>query len=262
MRKQEKNLLRRGDRVTWSRAGFLAAVLLAGFAAPGCSPLQKTDTKSDPLKGDAAITTNKTNVPPPREPASFTPPALAATGNLPGGGGLGFQTADPPGKNPVWQGNAAETNNGSAAPANTGIQLKNPVPVIQPTGPETRDVPKPPPLSGVMGVAKGAPISQAKPGPVADAGGKPAVLQTGMVTVNAPPPTTGSVIPGTYEELQKELKKRGVNWQGQETTDRGVKFSCSVPDRQNPARSRVYEAEAPDYLTAIRVVLQQIDRTQ
>jgi hypothetical protein len=262
MRKQEKNLLRKVNKVNsavWRWAGYLIAIALPVFAAPGCSLFQKSDTTNDVLKGDPAITANKTNVPPAPEPSSFTPPAVAATGNLPGSGGLSFQGTEPAGKNSGWQGNtgsAAGSTTGSGPPGG-GIQLKSPVPVIQPTGPEAKNMPKPPPASVVMGVAKGAPISQAKPGPVVQSASNPPVLQTGMVTVNAPP---AAKIPATYEELQQELKKRGVTWQGQETTDQGVKFTCSIADPQNPNRQRVFEAVGPDYVAAIQLVLQQIDR--
>lgn len=65
----------------------------------------------------------------------------------------------------------------------------------------------------------------------------------------------------TYEQIQAQLTARGVKWQRQETWgDTGWKFSCSVPNKQNPFISRTYEAQAPTYLAAVQAVLEQIDR--
>lgn len=67
---------------------------------------------------------------------------------------------------------------------------------------------------------------------------------------------------GTFEQAQAALTARGVTWQRLETlADAGEwKFSCSVPNRQNPAVNRTYEARARDALSAIQAVIDQIDR--
>jgi hypothetical protein len=77
------------------------------------------------------------------------------------------------------------------------------------------------------------------------------------------PPVAGSRI-GSYEQAQEQLARRGVTWQRLESWgDRGEwQFSCSVPNRQNKFISRTYEARGKDYLSAVRAVLDQIDKEQ
>jgi hypothetical protein len=81
----------------------------------------------------------------------------------------------------------------------------------------------------------------------------------------APAPVTtaaGSVT--TFEQAQVLLKAHGVVWQRLETWGEGGewKFSCSVPNRQNPNLRQNYEARAGDQLAAVRAVLEQIEREQ
>jgi hypothetical protein len=67
-----------------------------------------------------------------------------------------------------------------------------------------------------------------------------------------------------YAQAQEMLRARGVTWQRLETWGEGGewKFSCSIPNPQNPSIRRNYEYRAPgEYgLAAIRAVLEQIDR--
>jgi hypothetical protein len=69
---------------------------------------------------------------------------------------------------------------------------------------------------------------------------------------------------GNYEQAQALLKARGVTWYRLETWgDEGeVKFSCSIPNRQNPNIRRTYEARAHDELSVLRAVLDKIDADQ
>ncbi|MBV9124862.1 MAG: hypothetical protein JO112_16025 [Planctomycetes bacterium] len=92
------------------------------------------------------------------------------------------------------------------------------------------------------------------------------MLEPAIHQVTAPavaPPSAGSTVT-TYEQAQATLMARGVIWQRLETTGNPGewKFSCSVPNRQNPSLSRTYEARARDYLSAIRAVLDQMDHDQ
>jgi hypothetical protein len=66
----------------------------------------------------------------------------------------------------------------------------------------------------------------------------------------------------TYEQAQAQLAARGVIWQRLESAgdQGGWKFSCSIPNPQNRAISHTYEAQAVDYLSAIRAVLDQIGK--
>jgi hypothetical protein len=68
----------------------------------------------------------------------------------------------------------------------------------------------------------------------------------------------------TYEGAQAQLTARGVTWQRLESWgDQGDwKFTCSIPNKQNPYISRTYEAEAHDPLSAVRGVLDQLDHDQ
>lgn len=68
----------------------------------------------------------------------------------------------------------------------------------------------------------------------------------------------------TFEQARDAIAARGALWQRLETTgEKGEwKFSCSLPNRQNPRLRRTYEASANDPVAAIRAVLEQIDKEQ
>jgi hypothetical protein len=76
------------------------------------------------------------------------------------------------------------------------------------------------------------------------------------------PGNAGVARPSTFEEAKQKLEARGVLWQRLEHVNENGdwKFACSVPNRQDPRRHRTYSAEAPDYLSAIQAVLDQIDK--
>ncbi len=82
-------------------------------------------------------------------------------------------------------------------------------------------------------------------------------------TVTNPGATAGSTNL-SYEEAQARLTARGVAWQRLETWgDQGDwKFTCSIPNKQNPYISRTYEAEAHDPFSALHGVLDQLDHDQ
>ncbi len=123
-----------------------------------------------------------------------------------------------------------------------------------------------------------SPVANGTASPVASASGAGTQLQapvTGFMPVSRQP--TNSSTPGadgrrgdlangsmTYEDAQARLTARGVSWQRLETWgEQGDwKFTCSVPNRQNPYISRTYEAEAHDPLSAVRGVLDQLDHDQ
>ncbi len=68
--------------------------------------------------------------------------------------------------------------------------------------------------------------------------------------------------PATYEQLRSQLVTRGVTDMRLETwgTAGAWKFTCSLPNRQDPNKRRTYEAQAQDDLSAMRAVLEQMDR--
>ena len=153
-----------------------------------------------------------------------------------------------------------------------------------------------PPLPGPTSTASTAALASVNPRPldgshdlrIPDApstspgvGGQGTGTQLQQPVMGAPPTTTfapvsrqGQMIgnPGTtagpsnlsYEEAQGRLAARGVAWQRLESWgDQGDwKFTCSIPNRQNPYISRTYEAEAHDPLSALHGVLEQIEHDQ
>lgn len=87
--------------------------------------------------------------------------------------------------------------------------------------------------------------------PAAPAGTRPA---DGAV---APPPASM-----TFEEAQKYLKQRGVVWQRLEVDQGQWKFHCSRPIPNSPNMNSTYETKASDPLSAIRAVIDKIEKDQ
>jgi hypothetical protein len=61
------------------------------------------------------------------------------------------------------------------------------------------------------------------------------------------------------DQLQAALKSRGVLWQDQKVLADGVHFTCRVPNPHDPNFTRVFEATAGDYRSAVLAVIQQLD---
>jgi hypothetical protein len=73
----------------------------------------------------------------------------------------------------------------------------------------------------------------------------------------------GNARQGDFEQAQAQLAQRGVIWQALQAGERGEwKFTCSIPNPQNPKLRRTYEAQGADYLSAMRAVLEKIDKEQ
>jgi hypothetical protein len=68
----------------------------------------------------------------------------------------------------------------------------------------------------------------------------------------------------TLDQAKAELAARGVLWQkSEQNAETGSwRFSCAVPNRQNPRIHRTYEATASDEVSAIRGAIAQIDKEQ
>jgi hypothetical protein len=64
----------------------------------------------------------------------------------------------------------------------------------------------------------------------------------------------------TYEQLVSQLKERGVDWYRLEKGSKGVNFTCTIPNPQNPAKIRTLEGTAGTDTGAIKAVLEQIDK--
>lgn len=211
----------------------------------GCSHTSKS--KNDPLLGvatpkppataQAKPDSNKSAALPPLPPTSATSPAALATSRpLEGGNELRIGTASNPGTTPPstptgWQGQPPP-------PPPTNWQTPSAPPASVP-GPRSQAIP-PASLPTASAIE---PVSRRDP-----------ILARGAAPLSMPPVMS-------YEQAQAILLSRGVKWQRLETWgDRGEwKFSCSIPNRQNPFISRTYEGRATDYLSAVRAVLGQID---
>lgn len=106
-------------------------------------------------------------------------------------------------------------------------------------------------------------------------GSSGAVLQHPQVVVEpasrsdpVPPATIASLPGGTginsIEQAESQLTSRGVvyeQWTFVKESGQG-EFKCSLPNKQNPRLRRTYVGKGPDYLTAVRAVLEQIDKDQ
>lgn len=68
----------------------------------------------------------------------------------------------------------------------------------------------------------------------------------------------------TFEDAEHQIGARGPLWQRLESVGENGewKYSCSIPNRQNPRIRRTYEAKAADPGAAIRAVLEQLDKEQ
>jgi len=83
------------------------------------------------------------------------------------------------------------------------------------------------------------------------------------------PAATIASLPGgsginSIEQAESQLAARGVvyeQWTFVKESGQG-EFKCSLPNKQNPRLRRTYVGKGPDYLTAVRAVLEQIDKDQ
>jgi hypothetical protein len=158
--------------------------------------------------------------------------------------------------------NATASNAALAgAPAQSPLEGGSPLRIEDPRSPDANNrtwmgqpigVPPPDPRSPLPGGssppgAQGVPLA---PGP--------APVQPVSAQAAGSP---GSASISSYEQAQVQLAAHGVTWQRLETWgDNGWKFSCSIPNPQNKFISRTYEAQARDYLSAMRAVLDQVSK--
>jgi hypothetical protein len=202
----------------------------------GCSGFNEA-LSYDPLLGGPPLRPAGAATPSPPAPAPVVPPAaanstlspaaLAAGAPRPADNGRDLRTASPR-TNTGNDGWAREGSAGVNAAANTGQTVGGSGALLRPPEPMNETPPRQP-LSPVSSAA----------------------------------PTRGSSVT-TYEQAQEQIKARGVLWQDLKmVAETGEwKFSCSIPNRQNPAIRRTYEATANDSLAAIRAVLEQLDKDQ
>jgi len=108
-------------------------------------------------------------------------------------------------------------------------------------------------------------------GPTPKADPPPIAAGPRIVTVGAfaeSPITPGAAMPTpirirTVEEGQKKVKELGAIWQKLEQVNGGDwQFSCVTPNQQNVLVNRRHEARDRDQLSAIQLVIDQIQRDQ
>lgn len=211
--------------------------LLALLSLPGCSGQHRI--KEDPLLGGktlpaatSASTQAKLAVPDIPEPTTtLSTAALAAADALPGGRPLSIgdtaATTDaaspaarqPLAANPGWSGQP--DGNPPAA-----VQLRRPVPVIQ-AGTDP---------------AKATAAAETK--------------TTEQKAIAAPAAAASQV---KTDDLDAQLKRRGVIRHTTSNTPNGVLFRAIVPDSV-PGSYHIVEATAADYRSAVLAVLQKIDQ--
>lgn len=125
--------------------------------------------------------------------------------------------------------------------------------------------------SGVqVGVPEPVPESTSRIAPLAATGGS-SFQPVGAVAPGTPAPAAAvplatPVANMSFEEAQRYLKQRGVIWQRLETWgDQGQwKFQCSLPIPGSPNINRTYVTDPlpNDPLTAVRIVLDKIEKDQ
>jgi hypothetical protein len=211
---------------------------LAFLGVCGCTAASKN--KGDPLLGEFGPK-GEVKTPPTKTSSNQVPPIPTATtgintanlaaGTLPGSRNLAISQP---------QSNAENGPNSLTAGSkeNANAVLSRPEPVVEPVPRDNINIPVVP--------ASNWDKSQQPP--------PPDPLLTQQTNPANPPPGQQPADP-----LQGQLKARGVTWQRAENVAGGVKFSCIVPNPQNPQVSRAYEAIGPDYPAAVRAVLWEID---
>jgi hypothetical protein len=246
--------LRRGEKRKAGGGKPIPRGVLAGCLAPlsfglllqaGCSGLNP-GTGDDPLVGgppipQAALIKTAATIPPPPNPVAVPPAPASANSVLSNAAlasaaprtlddGQDLRIGAPAGGtgNENWARQGLASGTGQLA-GSSGAILRLPEPVTEPA-------PRPQ-LTPVSN-----PGSSPGPAPARNA------------------PAAGNAT--SFEQLQAQMVSRGVLWQRLEMVGDtgGWKYSCSVPNRQNPTLRRTYEARASDPVAAIRAVLEQLDK--
>lgn len=149
---------------------------------------------------------------------------------------------------------AGGTSPASEDPRRMRIDAPPVVPVSSPGGAARGVAPGNVQMEGPISIPEAT--SNRAPVPIAQAG----LQQTGAAT---PPAPAGGAM--TFEEAQRLLKQRGVEWQRLDG-DRGQwKFQCSTPIPGSANIYRTYETKAPlpsDPLSAVQAVLKEIEKEQ
>jgi hypothetical protein len=225
------------------REPLLFVVCLLGLT--GCAGGHAFD--GDPLTGGPPL---------PRDGGAPAPGGALANNSQPGAA----QGPLPPLPTPSGTLSPAALAGGNVAPLDTrgNIRIAD---TSAPTPSPTSDT------GGWRGPGTAASVTLRTPEPTADPGTRgstPSVIVPPPVVAPTVTPVGLAAGRGEYEQLQDMLAKRGVNWQRLETwgTSGEWKFTCMIPNPQNPANHTMYEATAAgrNGMAAVQAVIEQIDR--
>ena len=248
-------------------AVWLCLFSLALLVACGCSTTSKT--KGDPLMGEfgpkgevkpPATKTSSNQVPPIPAPSSGINNSNLAAGTLPGSRNLAI--TQPQANNPTSL-TAGSKDNTATIPAKLEPIVqpvpRDNVPVVPASNWDNKgqQTPTADPLLTQQPAAANPPAAGNQP-----TNNRPGLTWPNVNLGSNPPPAAAPAAQNNAapaDQLQSQLKSRGVTWQRAENVAGGVKFSCIVPNPQNPQVSRAYEAIGPDYPAAVRAVLWEID---
>jgi hypothetical protein len=123
-----------------------------------------------------------------------------------------------------------------------------------------------PSAGAARGVAPGVTVGNpepAQPGTTSNLATPPVVGGLGTAASAPPPPGGGAANIRTYEDAKRFLDQHGVNWQKLSGDEGEWKFACGIPNPSNPHINKNYETKKPfpDYLSAMRAVIAQIEET-
>lgn len=232
--------LRRRKFLPYGGRGCLLLAALVLIILAGCNSDFGSRRQSDPLRGSLS---SPTPVPPPN-----------ASGNAPAQTALGDPTPPLP---------ASYTGPGTAAVA--AGETATPVPgrKLQIDG----DPSAPASVTGnsaARGAAPNVTVGSPEPannGSTARLAAVPPVAPAGQ-SLGAPtaPVADGAAL--TFDQAQQLLRQYSVNWQRLDMEDGLWKFQCGIPIPSNSTVNRTYATTkgAPDYVSAIREVIAQIEK--
>jgi len=224
--------------------GLLVTVVLTGCASTKSGGGGSKPNGEDPLLGGVSA-------PPPQATALASNPAVSPP---PGAiGTLGRPTSG--GREPLTQPTAASpavlaTGAYPPLPGGQDLRIGTPPPVIG----GNRVLPKNQTPPGVLAVVTADP-NHGQPGTAGQVSAPGVVPLDANGQRNAPAPATA----GGLDQALAAIAALQPKWHRLEGSTPGTwRFSCSVPDKQEPTKSRTYEAEGPTALAAVQQVLDQI----
>lgn len=221
------------------RCLLLLAVVL--IASAGCESGFGSRQQGDPLVG---IHSSPTPLPSPGTASNPAPQASA--GPIP-----------PLPPSYTTPGTAPVAGGETAAPE-TGRDLRMTTDTVSPASL--------PATGAARGAAPGVMVGNPEPAPsstTSNLTAPPTIAVPGTPTTAPLQPVVTAANIGTYEDAQRFLKQQGVNWQRLSGDEGEWKFACGIPNPSNPRVNKTFQTSRPfpDYLSAIREVISEIEKT-